>query len=71
MDAVVELINCDLEAFWLGGTEVNGTINNEDGEVGFAQWDKYFNYENPEPNDTQGLAACRNLHYLVLFTADS
>jgi len=53
---VVELINCDVEAFWLGGTEVNGTITNEDDEAGFAQWDKYFNYENPEPNDTQGLA---------------
>ena len=57
------MIDCDVEAFWLGGTEFNGTITNEDNEVGFAQWDKYFNYENPEPNDTQGLAARESQHY--------
>ena len=54
---VVELINCEVEAFWLGGTEVNGTILNENGEIGFAQWDLYFNYENPEPNNSQGVAS--------------
>ena len=64
LDLVVDLIDCDVEAFWLGGTEFNGTITNENGEVGFAQWDKYFNYENPEPNDTQGLAARENHHFL-------
>ena len=61
---IVEPINCEVEAFWLGGTEVNGTIYNENGETGFAQWDQYFNYENPEPNDTQGMAASKNYYYV-------